>query len=59
MANLDQFKLPDKAATVSYAQLNLNENHSHLDIRVNPKLYRETVVETLGVENVWGGEGVG
>ena len=27
-------------------------------MRVNPMLYKKTVVETLGVENV-GGEGVG
>ena len=37
MANLDQSKLPDKAAAVSYAQVNANENHSHLgSLRVNP-----------------------
>jgi len=31
MANLDQFKLPDKAAAATYTCLNLNENYSHLD----------------------------
>ena len=28
-----------------------------IDSRVNPMLYKKTVVETLGVENVWGGGG--
>jgi len=37
---LDQFKYIEKEPAVSYAQVNANENHSHLDlVRVNPDLY--------------------
>ena len=48
----------EKGAPSIRTLLIANKNHSHLDkVRVNPKLYKKTVVETLGGEMYGGGGG--